>query len=288
VLSTFTTYDADFDVPPVPGNPQRPTISLSVQPSAADFATAGARISVSAGTATPPGTALVSQGAMIRGACLGEAAAPLPGISAAEVGFLEDLANQILHSIWRGGHLHVTVPSELLAEALGSLPLEDLELSLDPRLPPVFTSCRGAGGLELQLGDLHVRADFSLNGNPGSLGLFTSFRLQVTPVIKPGPPRKRFGLILGSPIAFAFEVVDSTGTGEIAEKLIETLLSASAIETLLNDALAGAMDAFPVPELDLATLIDGLPVGSTVSFEPDFVTITPGGKVELGGHVWTP
>jgi len=163
---------------------------------------------------------------------------------------LEDgLVNQLLHSAWQGGVLNMTMDAAELGLDVSQLdsilPLTQLELSMQPLLPPVVGP-DSAGDMELAIGDLLI----NVTGDPGGVsGLM--MQLAVTVIAEAD-----FSVDSSNQIVFAFTNPDLymdfvhsdpwVVNGEVVENVMESvidILIPNLIDTL------GGLGGFQMPEL---------------------------------------
>jgi hypothetical protein len=290
VLNQFASYTASLDLPAVPGNPPGKPVSLTVRAASTDFTWEGAVLVLDAGAGASSAVDHPSPGSMLRGDCLGvdPGAFWLPRQDQVEAAMREDLANQALFALWRGGHLSVTVSVAELDTGMAGLTVSDVTAELDPLQAPVVTSCRTPGWLEAQVGDLFVKANFSLGDKPAELEMYVSLRLDARAKVVPGQARNSLGVELGNVQELAIDVVHGEGAGAGMEKLIENLVTATVVDGLLKQQLGGALGAWPIPAVDLGQFVPGLPDGSFVTFNPESLDAVDHGYVLIGGAVVAP
>jgi hypothetical protein len=128
------------------------------------------------------------------------------------------------------------------------------------------------------VGDIEVLASLDLFGNPVELAIYASAQAPVTITADDGV----LGLVVSDIDTVKTEVVVLTPGFASAEQAIETLVAEELVPTLLgligDDALAG----FPLPEIDLSGLVDGVPDGTTLSINPNTVDRTLGWTIVRG------
>lgn len=177
-----------------------------------------------------------------------------------ELGFGDDLLNQILYAAWRGGWLEVEVGPELLGGIdLSALGVIDLSLTLSGWLAPTVSDCNDDGELRIYAGDLQILGSLLLNGSAISFTGYSSLEgdlaLSVTP--------DGLGIGIGSIAQFDTEVTINEDDQLDAEALLTTLLE-TALVNAIEGALAGeGLGTIPIPAIDLSTAL-GLPPGSAV------------------------
>jgi len=290
VLGKVITYQKALDLPAVPGNPPGAPITAAVKAQAIVLSYDGALLEAKAGAEVAVAPPYDAPGSLLRGDCLGADPGTfwMPAWDQVEAAVSEDLMNRALWALWAGGHLNVTVDGALLGEAVARFNLKDLQVTLDPLLPPVVSSCGTPGALEAQVGDLGLTAAFDLGGGPGKLVLYGTLRVPVTPVLVDGPTRKELSIEVGDVLDLAFDVVHAEGTGTALAGLVETLLADVMKSVVLGQLVKDTISAWPVPEIDLGAYVPGLPAGSIVTFEPQTLVPSDHGHLLLGGTVVNP
>lgn len=290
VLGDVATYSKSLTLPAIPGNAPGAAITAAVQARQVTISETGVRLDARAGAEVAVAPPHASPGSLLRGHCLGgdPGAFWLPGWDQVEVAFTEDLLNRALWALWAGGHLSVTLDETLLGEATTRFNLEQVKVRLDPLLPPILTSCATPGALELQVGDLGLKAEFDLGGGPGSLNVFGTLRVEVLPVLVATAGQRQLSLELGAVRDLAFDVVHAEGTGTGLTALVETLLADVVRNLVLETLVKDALTAWPIPVLDLGAYVPVLPAGSKVTFEPQTLAPLEHGNLLLGGRVVAP
>jgi len=290
LLGDLATYQKALTLPAVAGNPPAASITAAVQAQTIDISDYGVHVTARAGAevaATPPHATV---GSLLRGDCLG--ADPdafwMPEWDQVEAALSEDLMNRALWALWASGALNLTLDETVLGDSVARFNLKNVDLHLDPLLPPVVTSCSTPGQLELQVGDLGVTAAFDLGGGPGQLDLFGTLRIAVLPVLVDGAEHHELSLEVGEVQDLAFDVVHAEGTGTALSGLVETLLADVVRNVLLEKLVKDAIQAWPVPEIDLGAYVPGVPWGSVVTFDPETLAPVDHGHLLLGGTVVTP
>jgi hypothetical protein len=184
----------------------------------------------------------------------------LPRQAPLELGFSDDLLNQILYAAWRGGWLEVEVGPELLASMdLSGLGITDLALTLSGWLAPTVSDCNPDGDLRIYAGDLQILGSLSLNGNAVTFTGYTSLEGDVVFSVMP----QGLGIGIDGIDEAHTEVTIHEDDQLAAEPLIKTLLEAALVNAI-EGALAGeGLGTIPLPTIDLSGAL-GLPPGSAV------------------------
>ena len=273
--------NTSFQIPALVSGGNAVTIQLNSGMENITFNEDGGRLRLWGAATAPKNININSKGTLLRSACLsgGGESLNLEGEQPLQAGLSDDLLNQVLYALWRGGGLEFPVPSSLLGNTdLSSFGIQDVDLELKMLLPPIVTTCNAAEEPVLQVGDIQVLASLDLFGNPVELAIYASAQAPVTITADDGI----LGLVVSDIELIKTEVVVLTPGFASAEQAIETLVAEQLVPTLLtligDDALAG----FPLPEIDLSGLVSGVPAGTTLSINPNTVDRTLGWTIVRG------
>jgi hypothetical protein len=186
-----------------------------------------------------------------------------------------DMVNELLFSLWWTGGLTLSLDESVLGGVdVGGFGISDLTISTDFLLAPILDDCTAKGMVELQLGDLLLKPSFTLMGAPIKLALYVSAALDAT-IFGQG---SEVGLTINGVTEIGTQIVSVEGDlGALAgmfdiEDLIDNVLVPMLVEQVTNLALG----SFPLPEIDLGTLIPGLPAGITLSLGNLEILMTKG------------
>jgi hypothetical protein len=202
-------------------------------------------------------------------------AAPSAGQMGVGVGY--NLLNQFLYELWHAGALKLTLDEGDLAAALPRVPaLAGLDAVLDVTaelaLPPVVEQGEG-GKVRVSFGELRV--DLKLDVGVFQIALQTNVgaRADLELTIEDGGVR-----VVPEVKELHFELGRRTFSG-LNPEAVQSLVRAIAPEMV--GRIAGALEAFRLPEFDLETA--GLP-GVRLGIESGTVTAGPAG-VQFAGRV---
>ncbi|MEC9070854.1 MAG: hypothetical protein VX938_00685, partial [Myxococcota bacterium] len=200
----------------------------------------------------------------------------------------QDVVNQFLFALWWGGQLDVDLGGDALAGAVDGVNISNLQVNIDPLLPPVVTTCGESGDLELQLGDVLADASFELNGTPASFSLYTSLRVGLDITVIPTPEGGGELAIDPQKISFFdYQLMSTDGLGAIGEIVIDGMMDTLVQQYLVTELLSGLTKAYPIPVVDISPWISGVSSGTKLTLVPQAVTWEPG-QLHLGGQIQEP
>ncbi len=267
LLNEFLEQEQQIDIPPVPGTTSSLPLVLRTDPEAADFSPGGSEFVVSIGVGSKKLIQHTAPGTFKRGDCKGTDTGVfyLPKSQKVEAAVSEDLINQSLFGLWWGGHFTVSLTSDILDPLLEGFQVSGLVVSLDPYLPPIFTTCTPSGKPELQMGDLEVWASFSFGDQNGEVELFASIAVEVEVIVV----GNALGLKVGEVTRLGLDVVDAQGMMKGNEDLAEQILTEVVVNILIKEYLADVLAAYPIPGVNLGQLApEYFPPGTLVKFQP--------------------
>jgi hypothetical protein len=270
LLNGFLEQEQEINIPPIPGTASQLPLVLRTRPEEATFTAAGSAFKMSVGVGSKKLIQHSAPGTLKRGDCKGTESGSfnLPKSGKLEAAISEDLVNQLLFALWWGGHLTVSLSSDVLDPLLEGLGVTGLEITLDPYLPPVYSSCNPESQPQLQFGDMNIWASFSMGSNSGEIEIFTSAKVSAEVVISEQPDGNLLGLKVGDLTTLAMDVVSSEGMFDGNDELMTSILTELIVDMLLKQYLASVLAAYPIPEINLSALGDFFPPGSQVTFEP--------------------
>ena len=276
-LSLSTT----FEIPPLVPGANGVDLQLTTGLETTVFNDDGGLIRMWGAATTPKAVNATSKGTLLRSACLsgGTESLNLLGEQPLQAGVMDDLLNQILFTMWWGGGLEFSVPPSLLGDAdLSAFGIDNVSLDLKCLRPPVVTSCNAANEPVLQIGDIEVSASLDLLGNPVELLIYASTQAPVD-IIADG---QGLGIAVSDIDFVKTEIVVLTPGFATAEQAVGTLVAEQLTPALLTLIGTDALATFPLPELDLSGLIDGIPEGTTLSINPNTVDRVLGWTIVRG------
>jgi hypothetical protein len=195
-----------------------------------------------------------------------------------ELGFSDDLLNQLLYAVWRGGWLEVEVGPELLGGMdLTGLGITDLALTLSGWLAPTVSDCNPDGELRIYAGDLQILGSLSLNGEPVTFTGYTTLEGDVIFTVMP----EGLGIGIGGINQADTEVTIHEDEHLEAEPLITTLLETALVNAIEGALGGGGLGTIPLPEIDLSSALGQPPGTSLILMMPQTVERS-GGATILG------
>ena len=196
-------------------------------------------------------------GSMMRGACFGQDSG-LPAWSTSKkltMGISLDVLNQLLHAVWQGGALEVTLGADAFAgQDLTQYGVTDLAVTLSGHLPPILTDCVDQQ-LHLQLGELQVDASLKLGDSPLVISMLVAFETTATVSIDAdGALSLELGAIDTDDVLIDVTNLQSDLFGPEQEDVVVQLLKDQLLGNLLGELAGQSLAHFPIPEIDLGAL----------------------------------
>ncbi len=274
MLNSLLMQDLVIEIPAIPGTGGPLPMVFKTQPVNADLTNAGAAFGVSIGVGTQKKNDHPAPGTIRRGDCGGTETGEfyLPKEEAVEGAVGEDLINQMLFAVWQGGHMNVTLDDDIVGQFVEGFGVTEVNVTIDPFLPPVFTSCTPEKDAEVQLGDLHTVVSFKLGGDAGNIDLYATAAVEVDIDVNPAYPVNELTLKVGNVTAMGIDVVSSGGIVEGSEALVEQLLTEIIVNVLIKNYLGELLAAYPIPTIDIGKFVPDMPPGSKVKFNIKSVT----------------
>ena len=260
-------FDTTFDVPALLPGAKAVTVKLKTGLETTFWTDDGGTLRMWAAATTKKKISHGGLGTLRRNGCLSGSNESLAMTmeDPLQFGLGDDVLNQILYSLWWGGGLQFPVPPSLLGGVdLTEFGVEDLKLTVDFLLPPVVTSCNVYKDLQLQFGDVKVHVTGKLFGQALELDLYASAKSYV----ELQADSKGLGLAVTDFAQIATDVVVLTPGLQSAEKLIDEKVGQDLVPLLFDQLGGGSLAGFPIPEIDLGGLADGIPEGTAIAIDP--------------------
>lgn len=195
-----------------------------------------------------------------------------------EVVLSDNTINQLLYSAWSAGLLEFDVPPELLGDFdLSGFGISDLVLHASGMLQPTIADCVD-DTLVAHIGDLRIDADMSLLGTALSATLYVSLTANFEITAADGA--LGFAISDIARVELQVEVEDEAFIS--VESTFEALILENLVPGLMGALGGDALGSFPLPEIDLAGTIEGVPAGTVLSITPSRVRRLLGNAV-VGG-----
>ncbi|MDP6942562.1 MAG: hypothetical protein QF464_00305, partial [Myxococcota bacterium] len=290
LLGAFTSFERVFVLPAFRTGGNSATLNLSVALQNAVFAETGVHLSLEVGSSSQNELQVVVPGTLANASCEDTSTPPgekLPKTSVVEAYLDVDLSNQLLYGLWSAGYTHTTVTDDTLGDMTESYGLSDPQITIEPMLPPVLTTCTDLGDAELQLGDVRVIAEFQTSLGPLTLDLFASATVGADLKVYPIPDAPdALGVEAVNPGIVVLDLQSVDGTLAFSDEVIELLLASVVSETLAGDLLSGLVGAFPLPAVPVGGYVPGLAPDTVMAFDPK--TLEGGGAhLLIGGDLMT-
>lgn len=205
----------------------------------------------------------------------------VPGADAFELVLADDILNQILWAAWLGGFLEFEVPASLLGDVdLSQYGVSEINLTASGMLQPTASDCNADGQLRLLIGDLRIDARVLLYGTPVDATLFVSLETALELSVGEAQIGLAITEIRSADVEVNITDPDLLSLEPIFRGLIEDNLVPGLLQVLGGDTLGG----FPLPEIDLSTIAEGLGEGATIRINPQTIQRLDGNTV-VGGDL---
>lgn len=253
-------------LPALPGSPGDVTITFKTALSAVHFSDTGGELGLLAGFMAPKGVDRDILGSILRMGCMGGPQVP-PEFDSSEKMSLAaalDMVNELLFSIWWGGGLALTLDDSVLGGlSLDGFGVSNLNVSTTFLLPPILDDCTAKGMVELQVGDLLVDLSLTVLIAPVKISMYVSAALDAT-IFGQG---NEIGLEVLGVTELGTQIMKIEGNlGPLAGMLdIEELIDNVLVPMILEQVSNLSLGSFPLPEIDLSSLLPGIPPGTTLS-----------------------
>ena len=203
-----------------------------------------------------------------------------------EVRLHEDLLNHILHSAWQGGYLHVDLGPEVFEEVISDLGASDMSMTVYPLMPPIVTTCTDDGELEVHVGSVLCDATFNFNNVDASFKLYADIQTEISiQIVDDSGPQVELGVVLKELEGYQVDVLATEGLGTIGELLVDAVLTDALVQLLVADVLNNLIATYPVPTVDLNTLVSTIPPGTLMT--GDFYKVGwQAGHFSAGGFIF--
>jgi len=202
----------------------------------------------------------------------------IPEVRAIELLVADDTLNSVLYAAWRGGLLEFPVPASWLAGTdLSAFGITNLALTVTGMLAPTASDCGGTG-LKAHLGDLRVKMNLKLFGQPLTGDVWVSAIAGVAISQANGQISVK---ITG--IDRVETQVDVAQEGLIgAEEAIRGLIQDNLVDGLMATLGGTELGAIPLPDIDLSGALPSLPANTHIRINPQ-VLYRSQGNIIVGG-----
>ena len=275
-----------IDLPPLIGSGDPVQLLLSLKFELLSFTFEGLDLVLAAALTAFKDVTHSPLGVLLRDGCMGTEP---PGFVLAHdndmnAALAVDFVNEALFSIWNSGALTLNLTQDDLKDLdLSSYGLEDLAIAVDMYYPPVLESCGKGEKLELQLGDAFVHATFFMMNMNWDIEIFMFLVLQAKPVISVSEEgESQLGLEIGGIDVGEVEVVKVGPDLKGKEGMVEDLFKGVLLPQL-TEQLLGSLGGISLPSIDLSSLSDTIPEGTSISFDMKQLSVSAGYLVIGGG-----
>ena len=210
----------------------------------------------------------------------------LPMTDDLELGAAIDVINEALWAIWQSGFLQFDLAQEDLAALdLSAYGVSNLAIQTDFYYAPVLTICGLTETmLRFQVGDLYLHLELDIMGMHWDVGMFLFLEgdMNLNIVVNEETGETEIGIELVSFDYVEMEIVSTNDVLEGKEYLVEGMFKDTLIPELTGSL--GEDLSFALPEIDLATLAEGMiPEGTTIAVDIQQLDLIDGYLFIAGG-----
>ena len=210
----------------------------------------------------------------------------LPMTDDLELGAAIDVINEALWAIWQSGFLQFDLAQEDLAALdLSAYGVSNLAIQTDFYYAPVLTICGLTETmLRFQVGDHYLHLELDIMGMHWDVGMFLFLEgdMNLNIVVNEETGETEIGIELVSFDYVEMEIVSTNDVLEGKEYLVEGMFKDTLIPELTGSL--GEDLSFALPEIDLATLAEGMiPEGTTIAVDIQQLDLIDGYLFIAGG-----
>ncbi len=279
-------FDTEFEVPPMIGDGDPVTLSMTSSVSTLEFTPQGGIIGLKAAVVAPKGVDLPSPGSIHRGGCLtDEGPFQFWMMNEIEMGLFDNFLNQIPYAMWWAGLL--TIPLDAGTLGGGSFEeygIEDMEMVATALLPPVITDCPSGDEVLMQMGDMEIAAAMSMWGMPVEVTMYVAFEAEIEiGVTSDGPlTQLEMGVTDVKSVKLELATVSENLVG--SEDGLRLLVKQHVLPVFLEQITGDSLASIPLPSIDVGAMVPDVPEGTTLDMTPK-TTYRDKGYTTISGTV---
>ena len=278
---TSLAINTTLAIPPLAPGGTATSVALVTDFDTVDFTPKGGAIFLRAGAYAAKKTPHVNLGVPTRVGC-GEKPQTLvmPKSHDLELVLADDTFNELLFGAWRGGFLEFDLPAETLAGVdLAKYGVSNMTVHVSGMLAPTMADCGTGGVLLLKMGDLGVKANLTLFGQPAHVQMYVSLAVEMTITATNG----QLGFQVTGIKSLDAEARIEEGALVDSESAFTALFAEQLVPKLLGALTQGSLGAFPLPKIDLSGVAPGVPPGTGITIVPSEVVRDSGNTIVGGG-----
>ncbi len=261
----------ELELPPLVGSGEPTKLLLSLSFEQLQFSFDGLVLGLKAALTAFGKVAHTPAGVLLRDGCMGSEVLPfvLPQTNEMNAAIAADFVNEALFSVWWSG----AITLDLTAEDLGDIDvsqygIENLSVKTDLYYAPILKTCGTDGKLLLQLGDAFVHAKFFMMNMNWDIQIFLFIEadaaLKLVPNAETG--ETEIGIEIGE-LKTAEIDVEAVGEDLKGKEAMVIDLFKGVLLPQLMDSLLGSLGSFAIPSIDLSSLAEGIPEGTSISVD---------------------
>lgn len=191
-----------------------------------------------------------------------------------ELGIADDFLNQLLHAVWNGGVLQMTLDQSVIGNATAQFGISDMSITTDFWLPPIANECLpvqikgNEAQFHFQIGDMGMHALLTFGGTPIDMHAFLSVQATIGMKVAPlpnDPTTTAISITTVNIDSIKMEIVDINKEAESLKDTFKSLIT-NVVPGLLPKLLGSSLSAIQLPAIDLSTLSPQIPKGTLLTF----------------------
>lgn len=253
--------DVTYLVPPALENGLAAQVNIKTKLEEVEFSDDGAALALSALINAPNASGYETNASIGMAECIQQPAAGIQTPGSIDIFIHDDILNQLLFAMHRGGMLKGQFNDTGVLQQYG---ITDIAIEVDFLLPPIVNSCKAGEKYFLQAGDVFVEASFKLLGVPVEFLLFAAVEASGNLSIDTSAADYKLSFKPDAVGAARVDVVAINGIEGADEAYYEGLLEDEILPALFSEFLGDSIFSMSYPIIDLTGILDDFQGGDSV------------------------